>query len=245
MKNKIILVNVPFLNPGVTFNTDELNLRAQKFIAEIKVLVPKIQYLLCDLEYELFFDKEHIWLIIFLFKQAQLLLPMLSEVHLNEAKLEIVDELKRLPPNLNCLALETFSVESFANYIKDVDEEKIKQLMKKKKNETVKFMLEDEDISFGFPEMAPYVIDRTIRTIQFNIEYIHSDYFKIKLLTDSLDNISRKKTTFLKVKNKIFDDEFFFNCVEVLRSKPKKLMALEAYCLRDSVTNNILMYQLV
>ena len=166
-------------------------------------------------------------------------------MRVNKAKLEIVHELKRLPPNLNFLALETFSIQSLANYTKDADEEKIKKLMKKKQNETIKFLLEDEDISFGFPEMAPHVIDPAIRCIQFNIEYIHCDYLKIKLLSDSLDDLIRKRITYLKVRSRASDDEFFFRCAEALRSKPKKLMTLEAFCLRDPITHRILIYQVV
>ena len=36
MRNRIKLFNYPFLNAGVTFKADELNLRAEKFITEVK-----------------------------------------------------------------------------------------------------------------------------------------------------------------------------------------------------------------
>ena len=245
MRNRIKLFNYPFLNAGVTFKADELNLRAEKFITEVKVLIPRIHHLSCDLDCEMLLHNDHMSLVIFLFQQPQFALPMFPKIQLNEAKLEIIDDLKKLPLKLNLLALETFSVGNLADYTKDVDEEKMRELLKKKKNETIKFLLEDEDISFGFPEMAPFVIDPAIRLIQFNIEYIHSDHFKIKLLSDSLDEFNRKKTTFLKVRNKIFDDTFFFDCADALRSKPKKLLSLEAYCIRDSITNDILMYQVI
>jgi hypothetical protein len=229
----------------VKFNVDELTGRVQKFINEIKILMPKIGYLSCDLEYEFIFDRGQIWLVIFLTKQPQFVLPVF-DISLGDAKLEVIEELKNLPLDLNLLALETYSIESedvSANY--DHHDEKIKQLMKRKRKETLKFLLEDEDINLGFPELAPYIIDRAIRLIEFKIEYIHCDYFKIKLLSDSLSDNGRKRTAFLKVGSKISDDSFFFCSAEALRSKPKKLLALEAYCFRDSITNDILMYQIV
>jgi len=239
MKNKIKLFQVPFITKGVTFSTDDLNNRIKTFITEIKVLIPKIEHFSCDLYCEIFLEKDFICLEMYLLKQAQLCLPHINDITLNEAKILIVEELMKLPLNINLIALETFSIGHESEIIINDDEKKIKKLMKNKRKNTIKFLLEDEEISLGFPELAPYVIDKTKQLIRFKIEYIHKDHFKINLPSKT----KRKEVSYLKVGNKIYDDNFYSNCTEALRMN--RMIEVSAYSYRDSATNEILMYLLV
>lgn len=241
MQNKIKLFDIPFVSQGAAFGIHELNVRIERFFEELKVLIPKIDDFSLDLDYELHLVKEHLLLSVFIHKKPQLALPILDECSLCEIKIIIVEELKRLPLSINLAALQTFSVEQDWGNLDDGYTEKMKQLMKKKQKETLRFLLEDDEISLGFPEMAPCLIDHSVRLIRFNIDYIHREYFRIKLLSDSLSESTRKRYIYLKVRDKIHDDSFYAMCTEALRSR--KLIELDVFCYRDAVTNDILMYQ--
>jgi hypothetical protein len=60
MKNKVKFFDVTFVNPGTAFDAYELSVRIQSFFAGIKVLIPKVDNLLCDLDYKLQLVKWHL-----------------------------------------------------------------------------------------------------------------------------------------------------------------------------------------
>ncbi len=82
------------------------------------------------------------------------------DLPLINAKNAIIEELKSLLLDLNILALETCSVEKGVDNAKNSDQEKLKQLMKKKQKDTLSFLLEDEELNLEFSEISPYLVDR-------------------------------------------------------------------------------------
>jgi hypothetical protein len=139
------------------------------------------------------------------------------------------------------LAFSTFSV---VHTNTSEEDEKLKQLIRKRQNSVINLIVKEKPFVLGFPEMAPYIVDMTEREIRFKIEYIHSNHLKIKLFYDSLAEINRSKGSYLKIGNKLLDDYYFELFGEALRAKPKKMIKLVAYCYKDSVRNDILAYHI-
>lgn len=244
MKDRVRLLEVPLVKPGVTFDRVELDDRVQQFVSEMKIYIPQIDLLGCDLDSELLVAHECLSLIIFLVRTPQLTLLHPKVATLNNAAIEVIEHIQKLPQKMRLLAFKTFSVNQSANDgVSDTDT-RMMRLMRKHDRQTLNVLLAGKPYSMTFPAMAPYITDHTLRQIEFRIEYIHREYFKIKLISDSMSDIKRGKTSFLKVANKMLDDQFFLPCTEALRSKPNKLMVMDAFCFRDSITNNILLYHI-
>lgn len=245
MKDRVKLLEVPLVMLGVAFGRGELDQKIQEFVAEIKIYIPQIDLLGCDLDCEFLVLPEYLSLILFLVRKPQFIVLNPNAGSLNNAAIEIVEHIQMLPQKMRLLAFKTFSVNQSANENVSESEQKIMRLMKKHERQTLHLLLAGEPYSMSFPTMAPYITDHTHRQISFRIEYIHSEYFKIKLISDSLSDIKPGKAGFLKVGNKMLDDQFFLPCAHALRSKPKKLLEVDAFCFRDSITNNILLYHIV
>lgn len=244
MKDRVRLLEVPLVKPGVTFDRVELDDKIQQYISEIKTYIPQIDLLGCDLDSELLVAHECLSLIIFLVRPPQLTLLHPKVATLNNAAIEVIEHIQKLPQKMRLLAFKTFSVNQSANEDVSDSDARMMRLMRKHERQTLSVLLAGNPYSMTFPAMAPYITDHTLRQIEFRIEYIHSEYFKIKLISDSMSDIKRGKTSFLKVAKKMLDDQFFLPCAEALRSKPKKLMVMDAFCFRDSITNNILLYHI-
>jgi hypothetical protein len=242
VRDRVKLLEVPLLKPGVAFDRGELDEKIEQFVAEIKIYIPQIDLLVCDLDCELLVSQDCLSLILFLIRKPQFILLHQNKSSLNNAAIEIVEHIQKLPQKMRLLAYQTFSISQTANdYLSDSDQ-RMMLLMKKHERQTLNLLLAGQPYSMTFPVMAPYVTDHNVRQIEFKIDYIHSEYFKIKLISDSVSDSKRSKTTFLKIEKKLVDDQFFLTCVQALRSKPKKLLMMDAFCFRDSITNHILLY---
>lgn len=245
MKDRVSLFEIPLVNSGVTFDREELDAKIRQYILDIKIYLPQIEVLNCDLEDELTTTEHGLLLVIILVSQPQLRLLNQNNFSLNEAAIVILEQLEKLPQKMRLLAFRSFSVGQIAqNEVSDSDEQLL-LLIRKNQKKVLNLILGGKEHSYSFPEMSPYIVDHTIREIKFTIEYIHREYFKIKLLSDPLSDTKPGKTTYLKVGNKMLDDQFFLPCAHALRSKPKKLLEVDAFCFRDSITNNILLYHIV
>jgi len=244
VNDRIKLLEVPLLKPGVVFNQGELDQRIEQFVADVKTCIPQIGLLACDLDCELLVSPEYLLLILYLVRKPQFIVLHSNTGSLNNAAIEVVEHIQKLPQKMRLLAYKTFSVNKSANEDVSESDQKMMRLMKKHKKQTLNLLLDDKPFPLSFPTMAPYITDHSIRQIEFKIEYIHSEYLKIKLVSDSLTDTKRSKSTFLKVGKKMLDEQFFQPCAQALRSKPKKLLVMEAFCFRDSITNNILLYHI-
>lgn len=245
MANRLHLVSVPLLNSGVTFNEDELNARVQLLLKEIKILIPKIiSFNSVDLSYEMIVDEQHLVLNIFLVELAQFSINFLDKIPMAQIKELILKELNWLPIKLNLIALQSQSINSSELTFQGKSEDQhLKKLMRKRQKSILKFLLEDEDFSFSFPEMVPYIIDERVRTIEFKIEYIHARHLKIKLVSDSLSGKKINKGLHLMVRNKIHDDAFYKLCTEALR--PHRILMCKAISYIDCITNEILTFEAI
>ncbi len=244
MKDRVRLFEIPLVSPGVTFDREQLDAKIRQFISEIKIYLPQIDLLNCDLEDELTSTEQGLLLVIILVSQPQLHLLNQNDFSLNDAAIVILEQLEKLPQKMRLLAFRTFSVNQSAKDDVSDSDEQLLLLIKRNQKKALNLILGGKGLSYSFPEMAPYIVDRTIRQIEFTIEYIHSEYFKIKLLSDPLSDIKRGKTTYLKVGNKVLNDQFFLPCAQALRSKPKKALIMDAFCFRDTVANNIILYHI-
>lgn len=244
MKDRVRLLEVPLVKPGVTFDRVQLDDKIQQFVSEIKIYIPEIDLLGCDLDSELLVAPECLSLIIFLVRAPQLTLLQPKVATVNNAAIEVIEHIQKLPQKMRLLAFKTFSVNQSANDDVSDSDARMMRLMRKHERQTLNVLLAGNPYSMTFPAMAPYITDHTLRQIEFRIEYIHSEYFKIKLISDTLSDIKPGKASFLKVAKKMLDDQFFLPCADALRSQPKKLMVMDAFCFRDSITNNILLYHI-
>lgn len=242
MINKIALLEYPLINTGVRFSLIELEQRAESFLVEFKLLIPTISQSNCDLVYELQSSVAYISLLVYLVEQPQLCFPNTGSIPFNEVAIRVNEELKKLPQQIRLLAFSSFSV---VHTNTSEEDEKVKQLIRKRQNSVINLIVKEKPFALGFPEMAPYIVDKTAREIRFKIEYIHSNHLKIKLFYDSLAEFNRSKGSYLKIGNKLSDDYYFQLFGDALRAKPKKMINLVAYCYRDSVTNKILVYHIV
>jgi len=242
MINKVELLEYPLINKGVRFSLIELEQRAESFLVEIKLLIPEVTKLNCDLDYELESGSAYISLLVYLVEQPQPYLPGAGSIPFNEVAVKVIAAIQKLPQQLRLLAFSSFSVLQ-TNTSKE--DEKVKQLIRKRQNSVINLIVKEKPFALGFPEMAPYIVDKTAREIRFKIEYIHSNHLKIKLFYDSLAEFNRSKGSYLKIGNKLSEDYYYQLFGEALRAKPKKMIELVAYCYRDSVTNKILVYHIV
>jgi hypothetical protein len=244
MKDRVRLFEIPLVSLGVTFDREQLDAKIRQFISEIKIYLPQIDLLNCDLEDELTSKEQGLLLVIILVSQPQLHLLTQNDFSLNEAAILILDQLEKLPQTMRLLAFRTFSVNQSAKVDVSDSDEKLLHLIKRNQKKVLNLILGGKSLSYSFPEMAPYFVDHTTRQIEFTIEYIHSEYFKIKLLSDSLSKTKRSKTSYLKIGNKMLDDKLFMTCGQALRSKPKKALSMNVFCFRDTIANNILLYHI-
>ncbi len=131
MNDRIKLLEVPLLKPGMVFNQGELDQRIEQFVAEVKTYIPQINLLACDLDCELLVSPEYLSLILYLVRQPQLIVLEPNSGSLNNAAIEIVEHIQKLPQKMRLLAFKTFSVNQSANEDVSESDQKMMQYMNK------------------------------------------------------------------------------------------------------------------
>ena len=240
LSNKLYLLGVPLLNAGVVFSESDLSFRIDHVLDDIRTLLPEFAGLPgIELTHEIKVGENQLILNVFLVESLQVGFDFNDNKSLREVKEIIVDAIKRLPIKLNLMVLDDQSLSSkFPGYSEDKETDNLKKLMRKRQKSSLNFLLADETFDLCFPEMAPYVIDPSVRHIEFKIEYIHSRYLRIKLLHDGVQKLKNKKQLCLMTSRKMQDDDFYYMCTDALRSH--KVIVCNAISYIDKFDNEIL-----
>lgn len=245
LSNKLYLLGVPLLNAGVAFRESDLSFRIDRVLDDIRALLPELAGVPdVELTHEIKVGEQQLILNIFLIESSQTGFDFNCNKTLLEVKEMIVSAIKRLPIKLNLMVLDDQSLSSKAlAYQEDKEADRLKKLMRKRQKSSLNFLLADETFDLSFPEMAPYVIDPSVRHIEFKIEYIHSRYLRIKLLHDGIRKLKNKKELFLMTSRKMHDDDFYNMCTDALRSH--KVVVCSAISYIDNFDNQILAMEAV
>jgi hypothetical protein len=243
--NKLYLLGVPLLNVGVVFSESDLSFRVDRVLDDIRAMLPEFfGFPDIELTHEIKVGENKLILNVFLVESLQTGFDFNNNKTLLEAKDIIVDAIKRLPIKLNLMVLDNQSLNSdtLVN-LADKDVDNLKRLMRKRQKSVLNMLLTDEDFDLAFPEMTPYIIDPSVRLIEFKIEYIHSRYLKIRLMHDGVRKLKNKKQLYLMASKRMHDDDFYNMCTNALRCH--KIIACNAISYIDNFNNEILAMEVV
>jgi len=245
LTNKLFLLGVPLLNAGVAFRESDLASRIECLLNDIRTLLPDLGGLPnVELTHEIKVGEKQLILNVFLVESLQAGFDFEDNKSLLELKELIIRELKKLPIKLNLMMLDEQSLSSNGvAYPKDTDTDSLKKLMRKNQKSVLNFLLADGDFDLSFPGMAPYVIDPSVRRIEFKIDYIHSRHLRIKLLHDGVSKLKSKKLLYLMTSKKMHDDDFYNMCTNALRSH--KVLVCNAISYIDNFNYEILAMEVV
>lgn len=245
LSNKLYLLGVPLLNAGVAFRESDLSFRIDRILDDIRALLPELADIPdVELTHEIKVGERQLILNIFLVESYQAGFDFNDNKSLLEVKENIVGAIKRLPIKLNLMVLDDQSLSSKSpDYSEGKEVDNLKKLMRKKQKSVLNFLLADETLDLSFPEMAPYVIDPSVRHVEFKIEYIHSRYLRVKLLHDGVKKLKNKKQLCLMTSRKMQDDDFYYMCTDALRSH--KVIVCNAISYIDNFDNEILAMEAV
>ncbi len=240
LSNKLYLLGVPLLNAGVIFRESDLASRIDCLLNDIRTLLPELGGLPnIELAHEIQVGEKQLILNVFLVESRQEGFDFDDNKSLVELKEIIIETIKRLPIKLNFMILDDQSLSSNGVvYLKNTDTDSLKKLMRKKQKSVLNFLLADGDFDLSFPGMAPYIIDPSIRHIEFKIDYIHSRHLRIKLLHDGVRKLKNKKFLYLMTSKKMHDNDFYNMCTDALRSH--KVLVCNAISYIHNFNNEIL-----
>lgn len=240
LNNKLYLFGVPLLNAGVVFRECDLSFRIDRILDDIRTLLPDLVGIAdFELTHEIKVGENQLILNVFLVETLQTSFDFNKSKTLLEVKEVIINAIKRLPMKLNLMVLDDQSLGSQSlGYSGKKEAENLKKLMQKNQKSSLTFLLADEDLDLLFPEMVPYVIDTTVRHIQFKVEYIHSRYVRIRLLFVDTEKLKNKKYTHLMTGKKIHDDDFYHLLTYALRSQ--KIVACNAMSYLDNFSGQMI-----
>jgi trans-2-enoyl-CoA reductase len=232
------------INDNVHFTEQDLYQRKHEAIEDIKILLPLVEgFQQYDLETE-YSTRGNTLVLDYYLKESTQGAINFSHVSIYEVKNQVLNALKQSQIKINLCVLDDASIYKTNASHNSANDSQTKALIKRRKDETVKFILFEQEYDLFYPHHPFFRVEDRLRKISFKIASIHkSGYMNVKIISDEFEERQRKKIVDVLIKNKIKDDNFYFRLTAALRNCEKVSLLVKTYI--DSIDERVLVYEAI